>query len=30
LNPLKVWNFAGFVCEINLANGKLIKAEFIK
>ena len=29
-NPLKVWNFVGFICEINPMNGKLIKSEFTK
>jgi hypothetical protein len=29
-NPLRVWNFACFVCEIDPANGKLIQAEFTK
>ena len=29
-DPLRVWNFACFVCEINPANGKLIQAEFTK
>ena len=29
-NPLRVWNFGCFVCEIDPANGKLIKAEFTK
>ena len=29
-NPLRVWNFACFVCEINPTNGKLIQAQFTK
>ncbi|QNR24548.1 hypothetical protein [Croceimicrobium hydrocarbonivorans] len=26
----KLWNFAGFVCEIDFRNGKLIDAQFTK
>jgi hypothetical protein len=29
-NPLRVWNFGCFVCDIDPSNGKLIKAEFTK
>jgi hypothetical protein len=29
-NPLKAWNFAGYVCEIDIETGKLLRAEFTK
>jgi hypothetical protein len=28
--PLKVWNFACFVCDIDIETGKLLHAEFTK
>jgi hypothetical protein len=29
-NPLIVWNYAGYICEIDPTNGKIIKATFAK
>jgi hypothetical protein len=26
--PLRVWNFAGYECELDLATGRLLKAQF--
>ena len=28
--PLTLWNFGCYICEIDLANGKLLKAQFTK
>jgi hypothetical protein len=28
--PLKAWNFACYFCEIDIQNGKLLRAEFTK
>jgi len=28
--PLKAWNFACFVCEIDIETGKLVRAQFTK
>jgi hypothetical protein len=29
-DPFRVWNFAGYQCEIDLATGGLLKSEFCK
>lgn len=29
-DPVRVWNFAGYSCEVDLNTGRLLKAEFTK